>query len=552
MPLGNTVDSTDPDSEAAVKTELRKLQHQYHTLENEYKIYCDEAQHLIRRQGDEISALLKEHKEIDTDMLLLNSDQNVLQVGTDLMEMKSLLESKDKYDRLIKKHKEHMSQLDTQIKEIEGKIFEKRKKMGGPIGKQRQTASMQKHIRVQESCLQQATVRFDKLLAKNTALREEIEDHRFWRDKYGNFFHKISRELCLQQQLMNKLVEQATEAYDQRSEALARALAVRDRSQKDKALFNTEVQELLRIIEHDHKLRNFMMHKSHERSVAEDDELKVAKKKNTEQRLIERVGGDSIESYQTAYQRVVELTGQENVDVIRQQFMENEEKNFAYFSYINELNNETEMLQEKIQKLQGEILQFQFQNKQLNEDRHAALKSLEMTLERTTLQANDLERQYRLTCKSLDQLKTGVESLFTKMNCDPSSIVDKLGGSQGITDFNIVQYIGILEHKTSDLMMALACLGMKEAEYQDIPPTNPLLGGSSLLSVVQDIKVDVPSAMEGSDADPAEILEWPLDLKSLHDKVLQKVLFKEELCKGMEGSKTDRGVRDGRKTLKNL
>lgn len=66
-----------------------------------------------------------------------------------------------------------------------------------------------------------------------------------------------------------------------RSEALARALAVRDRSQKDKALFNTEVQELLRIIDHDHKLRNFMMHKSHERSVAEDDELKVAKKKST-------------------------------------------------------------------------------------------------------------------------------------------------------------------------------------------------------------------------------------------------------------------------------
>ena len=40
---------------------------------------------------------------------------------------------------------------------------------------------------------------------------------------------------------------------------------------------------------------------------------------------------------------------------------------------------------------------------------------------------------------------TGVESLFNKGNCDSTAIIELLGGHAGVTDNNILQYMGIIE-----------------------------------------------------------------------------------------------------------
>lgn len=46
----------------------------------------------------------------------------------------------------------------------------------------------------------------------------------------------------------------------------------------------------------------------------------------------------------------------------------------------------------------------------------------------------------------------GIESLFNKINCDRSAIDDMLGAATGVTDSNMIQYLGIIEQKTNDLL----------------------------------------------------------------------------------------------------
>ena len=46
----------------------------------------------------------------------------------------------------------------------------------------------------------------------------------------------------------------------------------------------------------------------------------------------------------------------------------------------------------------------------------------------------------------------GIESVFSKIGCDVTTITDMLGGHAGVTDSTILQYLGIVEQKTNQIL----------------------------------------------------------------------------------------------------
>ena len=62
-----------------------------------------------------------------------------------------------------------------------------------------------------------------------------------------------------------------------------------------------------------------------------------------------------LQSYEAAFQTIKEATGIEDIDLLVTKFIEVEDKNFALFNYVNELNNEIELLQEQINEVKNII-----------------------------------------------------------------------------------------------------------------------------------------------------------------------------------------------------
>ena len=54
--------------------------------------------------------------------------------------------------------------------------------------------------------------------------------------------------------------------------------------------------------------------------------------------------------------------------------------------------------------------------------------------------------------KILDQIRDGVKSIFTKINCDDSVILDILGGDSDVTNRNVMLYLGSVEQRTNALL----------------------------------------------------------------------------------------------------
>ena len=67
---------------------------------------------------------------------------------------------------------------------------------------------------------------------------------------------------------------------------------------------------------------------------------------------------------------------------------------------------------------------------------------LQEKLKETTKEADMYENSYKEINKTLEDLKSSVESLFKKINCDATKILVQLGETGSITDTNLSQYFG--------------------------------------------------------------------------------------------------------------
>ncbi|KAK2102595.1 Coiled-coil domain-containing protein 63 [Saguinus oedipus] len=189
------------------------------------------------------------------------------------------------------------------------------------------------------------------MLTTNAKLRKEIEDLRFEKVAYDNVYQQLQQQLLMQKKTMNLAIEQSSQAYEQRVEAVARMAAMKDRQKKDISQYNLEIRELERLFAHENKLKSFLLVKLNDRNEFEEQAKKEEALKA--KKHVKKSKGESFESYEVAHLRLLKLAENGNLDQLIEDFLAKEEKNFAQFTYVTELNNDMEMLRKRTQQIQG-------------------------------------------------------------------------------------------------------------------------------------------------------------------------------------------------------
>lgn len=412
------------------------------------------------------------------------------------------------------------------------------------------TTQMQKTQRVLDNRLDQSKKRFNDCLSYNAKLRDEIESHRTEHRRFENLYKKLEKELKNLRKEMAEIIESSTSAYDSRDDAQAKMIILKEKADKDVQQHNTEMKELVRIIDHDRKLKEFMGIKGQERQ--EDPQLVAwrQKKEAMEAEKKKESQEDSVETYEEAFQRIRAMTGEDDIDVLVNRFIEVEDTNFALFNYVNEQNNEIEKLNEEIFAIQLDIENFKDQGIELESQRKVILKNLEDRQSKATADADEYEQKYKEVSKILDQLKAGIDSLFNKINCDRSAIDDMLGAATGVSDSNMLQYLGIIEQRTNELLAIQTYVNTKDENKYD--PKAPGLLGEGPGAPQQQFPILPPAVgdeyeSEGSEGEEDEAR--PFTRNELQAKVL-KTVEKRETAAKKEGFKYDLSTRETKKDKK--
>jgi hypothetical protein len=177
------------------------------------------------------------------------------------------------------------------------------------------------------------------------------------------------------------------------------------------------------------------------------------------------------QNFEEAFNKIRIATGINDIDELVQTFIKNEEHNFSLFNYVNEQNNEIEKYEEQIAQLREEEMKYaQESGNDVNQHKEI-LKDLENKLQST----DSMAEKYELRCQDLsriiESLKRGMQSIISKLdweNVDEMNVtVSSPGGVNSensnagtvgntnipvITEVNMVNYLGILEKKSIELL----------------------------------------------------------------------------------------------------
>ena len=514
MPCLREEDKVDPlEAQLEAQMELSHLQRQYRCLRNDRRMYTDETENTLRKQKITIEALVKEKKELEAMMHVASSRQNEKFDQRNVEKLVELLEREAQAQEELKKEKEAIAGVDEKVAVMREKINQQSKKMGGSkdVYQEKHVANM-KLTRILENRLDEMTKKFSIALTGNLKLREHINHVEGQKARFLDLHKRLQAELIEGKKEIDRISEVATTHFTIRDEAQHRMASLRERADREMAVYNAEIKDVKRILEHDRKLRKFMTTKAEDRASILEDELMVRAIKKYEAQL----NGLQQETskFEEIFDKIKEATGIEDTDTLVESFIENEDRNFALYNYVNNMNTEIENLKDDIRRLKDEIELITKEGVDSDVHRKEILNELEQKMVEVTDELTLVNKEYKASRRQLELLKPKVESVFNSIECDRSSIAELLGIGVSIDDNNIMQYLGIIEQKCNELLQNKALEKIKklnesggDISVDGLQGVGPQPAHGNFLIVPPPIEDDSDQAWHCNDAKPLTVEE---------------------------------------------
>lgn len=514
MPCLREEDKVDPlEAQLEAQMELSHLQRQYRCLRNDRRMYTDETENTLRKQKITIEALVKEKKELEAMMHVASSRQNEKFDQRNVEKLVELLEREAQAQEELKKEKEAIAGVDEKVAAMREKINQQSKKMGGSkdVYQEKHVANM-KLTRILENRLDEMTKKFSIALTGNLKLREHINHVEGQKARFLDLHKRLQAELIEGKKEIDRISEVATTHFTIRDEAQHRMASLRERADREMAVYNAEIKDVKRILEHDRKLRKFMTTKAEDRASILEDELMVRAIKKYEAQL----NGLQQETskFEEIFDKIKEATGIEDTDTLVKSFIENEDRNFALYNYVNNMNTEIENLKDDIRRLKDEIELIKKEGVDSDVHRKEILNELEQKMVEVTDELTLVNKEYKASRRQLELLKPKVESVFNSIECDRSSIAELLGIGVSIDDNNIIQYLGIIEQKCNELLQNKALEKIKklnesggDISVDGLQGVGPQPAHGNFLIVPPPIEDDSDQAWHCNDAKPLTVEE---------------------------------------------
>ncbi|XP_032236044.2 coiled-coil domain-containing protein 63 [Nematostella vectensis] len=478
--------------------ELATLQRQYRCLCNDKKSYTEECEIVIWRQEDTIQALQAERTELLTFYKVAGRKYNECFDLNNLQDINELMDREDQLKVDIARERMRVEEVEKQVRVMEAQINDQRKRTRGSkdVANHKQVL-VQKQIRVLQNRLDNMSKKFNHAMTNNRQMRENIEHVLGQKARFRYLDNKLQQKLNEGKAEIQRISQIGTAQFTSRDEAQHRMASLRERSERDVTMYNLAIKDVLRVIDHDNKLREFMSTKAEDRASLLIEEIKTRELR----RIGNQLGGlkDQVSKYEHIFGKIKEAAGIYNTDTLVKSFIENEDKNFALYNYVNAMGREVENLNNDITYLKEEIELTKREDVEHDYRRKKILREMEGKLDavrsRTALLNSTCKKERRI----LEQVKPRIEKLFSTIKCDRNIITEMLGGGATVTDYNMMLYLGIMEHKCNELLQVTTLLKVKSASDEQKEALWEALFGLTPLPAHGNLSINAPRIEDEAD-----------------------------------------------------
>eukprot|EP00946_MAST-07B_sp_MAST-7B-sp1_P002346 g2346.t1 len=393
----------------------------------------------------------------------------------------------DTYTRKIETEKRLIANLQNNLDLLQTKVDQQRQQMGGIGGAERKQRDVMRRLQQMENRLDNALIKYNRRVAENRDLRHEIDSCRRQRLVYDNIYAGLEEELAQKKSAMTKIIARTEKAVQKQDSLRQQMSHLRLQIEQEQNEFDQKWSELGAEIAvgrkaHNNKLRKELAERENkEGSVESGDESSgegdntrpgdgVTIEQQTKRKLARgawaiakekaqiHMSSEKIQAYEVAFEKIREITGISDIEVLVDRFIEAEERNFSTFKYISHLNKELEKLDTQIHEARSEIERFKGQGVETDSQRKKILRGLESKLHRTEMRTREFDERHTKVAQVLGIVKKRVQEIFHRIGCR-NTIAATFVGNQGVTDSNLMQHLGIIEQRTNEVLQMYAASG---------------------------------------------------------------------------------------------
>ncbi|VDL11757.1 unnamed protein product [Hymenolepis diminuta] len=496
MPLKAFVEN-DADMLAEREAEYDQLKRALHLAQTDRQHYVAEMQSAMIKLKKSIELLETERDELQSQIMVIDSKANQTKDEKIKDDLANMIENKEWLQQKIVMEKSKHEELNDKIRVLQKNLSALIRTTGSSREAQSALNSLLKKQAYLENQVILVNKTYNEFLGKNLELRNDIDTLRMERDQFDSMYQKIVDALTKMKSEINKLTDLTTQAYCIREDSIQKIQALIERGDKEEKQHNTDMKELIRVIDHDRKLTEFIRIKVKERD--EDPQLPAWRaKKAAEAEGRQKLTEETLKNYDKAFDQMLKLTQAPGSDKLVERYIHNEDRNFSLFNYVGEVYEEIEKLQTRIDEIRKQInenktlvdKEIENQNKELD-----VLKAFSENIDENKVY---IQEELDKTKQFLQDTAVMVGDVSERLHCDTSSIQQKLAATKEVTLETLLEYMALVEEKVNNLLLIRQRIAKANADTPEAVKT-VLMGGNLKPKIMAQAIIVPPKIPEGFD-----------------------------------------------------
>jgi chromosome segregation ATPase len=367
---------------------------------------------------------------------------------------------------------------------------------GADIGKQANQVTYKSMV-VLEAKLNSYLQRKSSKIKDNNALKTDIDHMRRMRKQTDLSHRNFETQLRTLKEKIAEIMSDSSAVVEQRERVVEAIKTLERQNAEEQAQFESDFDEMGRFIqEQNSNLEAALLRdrKEHLKDDIERSKPRDPAEIQDEVRMAGRVGElnsfvasetsssenikNTIVKYEKMFEQLKKITGSDSLEDVISTYSVLEEEMFSLYSYIQTQNAEIESVLEADLKIKEDIKQYSRQQELEDAQRMKALHKQQKRLEATKASFRKCEEAVRLNQEAAHEISKKIQNLFFKLQCDQVEGSSKTGANntkggnakqnasnnnrndaklaaltgQGVTDSNVLDYLGAVENRAVDII----------------------------------------------------------------------------------------------------
>lgn len=341
---------------------------------------------------------------------------------------------------------------------------------------------------------------------------------------FNSYWLKIVNKLKDRRKFLLDMIERSNQAFNQGADFLDSFEKFKSRRALDRDFHMSEMIKMERQIDANQIMNMFLGGKGKKREMAPLEAREIQRRNKFKYDYTDRLS-----LYNGIIKNIQKFTGTLDIEKSIDFYLRKENEGFGFFSFLNELNHQIESLSKKHFDLSSKAVksndynthQLEFFEKRIDDLKKQFREDINTTL----ALKEDRDKHENKIAQFLDSILDILEIL----NCDLSTVQNRLGDYKKVTVFNVHEYLSLLEQRTNEVLAYVYC---EQRKSTDLLIDDPKLIVKSLKRVENDVVAiediittqQCPECAEGEDVNRFDTkLVYPLDHEAIKENMRKKV-----------------------------